>query len=126
MTANSALRPDRRRLFDCVRLRVIKAVELFKHLQTVRKVFPFLLLSCLALAYGIIVDPATGHHGIPCLWKTVFGVTCPGCGLTRAWAFLLRGRWREAGEMNRLIFPLLLVYVGHFVSSLARSTRQVL
>jgi hypothetical protein len=92
-------------------------------MQTVRKILPILVVPCVALAYGIAVDPLTGHHGIPCLWKILFGVSCPGCGLSRAWAFLIRGHLREAGEMNWLIFPLLLAYARQLIVALARSTR---
>jgi hypothetical protein len=89
-----------------------------------RKIAALLAVPCLALVYGILVDPETGRHGIPCLWKTLFGVTCPGCGLTRAWAFLLRGRWHEAARMNWLIFPLIVVYALHVVHTLVRSTQN--
>ena len=33
---------------------------------------------------------------------------CPGCalcGLSRAFSFASRGEWRDAGELNRLVFP---------------------
>ncbi len=63
------------------------------------------------LAYGIAVRPSDGHNGIPCLWRTVFGFTCPGCGLSRAWAFFVRGHWLEAGKMNWRIFPVVFVFL---------------
>lgn len=64
------------------------------------------------LAYGLIVDPETGQRGIPCLWKALFGFECPGCGLSRAGALLVRGRFAEAVHTNWLIFPFVLVW-GH-------------
>jgi Protein of unknown function (DUF2752) len=67
------------------------------------------------LAYGLIVDPDTGRNGIPCLWKTLFGFNCPGCGLSRAGALLLHGRLREAVTMNWLIVPFVIVWVRHFM-----------
>jgi Protein of unknown function (DUF2752) len=57
------------------------------------------------LAYALIVDPDTGYRGIPCVWKNLFGFECPGCGLSRAGALLLRGRVHEAVHSNWLIFP---------------------
>jgi hypothetical protein len=85
-----------------------------------RKVLPLLVVPCLAIAYGLLVRPETGQYGIPCLWKTLFGVQCPGCGLTRAWAFLLRGEWRRAAQMNWLIFPVVLIYSGHLAVAWSR------
>lgn len=61
------------------------------------------------LAYGSIVDPDTGNGGVPCLWRTLFGFECPGCGLSRAGALLLRGRFPEAAHANWLIFPFIWV-----------------
>jgi hypothetical protein len=63
------------------------------------------LIITALLAYGLMVNPETGHGGIPCLWKTLFGFECPGCGLSRAGALLLRGRVQEAARANWLIFP---------------------
>jgi hypothetical protein len=99
---------------------------LANRIQLARNMLPELVLPCLALVYGLVVNPSTGTHGIPCLWKTFFGVSCPGCGLSRAWAFLIRGHWREAGEMNWLIFPLLVVYARHLVIAFVRSSKSIL
>jgi hypothetical protein len=92
-------------------------------MSTARKITLLLAIPCLALVYGLVVDPETGRHGIPCLWKTLFGITCPGCGLTRAWAMLLRGRWHEAARMNWLIYPVVVVYLEHLVRALIRTTK---
>jgi hypothetical protein len=37
-----------------------------------------------------------------CIWKTLLGVPCPGCGLTRGVCFLMHGRWTEAIGFNPL------------------------
>jgi hypothetical protein len=66
-------------------------------------------------SYGLLVDPDKGTGGIPCLWKTLFGINCPGCGLSRAGAFLLRGRFAEAARMNWLIFPFAIVVLWKYV-----------
>lgn len=34
--------------------------------------------------------------GWPCPFKAVFGIPCPGCGLSTACTQLLRGQWRES------------------------------
>lgn len=61
------------------------------------------------LIYGAMIDPATGDGGIPCLWRLCFGLTCPGCGLSRAVALLTRGQLDEAVAMNWMILPVVLI-----------------
>jgi hypothetical protein len=99
-------------------------LKLQNHTQTTREILTVLAVPLLAVAYGLLVNPETGRHGVPCLWKTLTGHNCPGCGLTRAWAFLLRGRWHEAGNMNWLIFPSVVVYASHIALALARSAER--
>ena len=51
---------------------------------------------------------------IPCLWKTLFHVDCPGCGLSRAFTDIVRFDFNAAYQNNKLIFivlPILLVYM---------------
>jgi hypothetical protein len=67
------------------------------------------------LMYLGMVDPETGDGGIPCLWKTLCGFSCPGCGLSRAGALLLHGRFVEAAEMNWLVFPIAAVSVRNYL-----------
>jgi hypothetical protein len=73
--------------------------------------------------YGLFIDPDTGEGGIACLWETLFGVDCPGCGLSRAGALLLRGRFEEAARMNGLIFPFAVVLTSKWVTQLWRMAR---
>jgi hypothetical protein len=65
------------------------------------------------LSYGLLTDPDTGAGGLPCLWRTLFGIECPGCGLSRAGALLLRGRVHDAAMMNWCIFPVVAVLAFH-------------
>jgi Protein of unknown function (DUF2752) len=74
-----------------------------------------LLLLPALVVYGLIVDPVSGHGGIPCIWKLCFGLNCPGCGLSRADALLLQGRLAEATASNWLIIPVWLVALRAFV-----------
>lgn len=52
-------------------------------------VFGFMTLDCI----------------LGCPIYNIFGVTCPGCGLTRAWLSFLRGDWRQALNYHLLFFP---------------------
>lgn len=34
------------------------------------------------------------------------GIPCPGCGISRATAYFLTGRWQQAWQMNPMVFPI--------------------
>ncbi|MCJ7465112.1 MAG: DUF2752 domain-containing protein [Maribacter sp.] len=44
---------------------------------------------------------------LPCFTKKIFGIECPGCGLQRAVAFLLHGKFEAAFHIYPAIYPLL-------------------
>lgn len=67
------------------------------------------------IIYGMVVDPLTGHGGIPCLWRLCFDLTCPGCGLSRADAFLVQGSIRQAIAQNCLILPVWAAAIHSFL-----------
>ena len=41
-----------------------------------------------------------------CPMVIVCGLPCPGCGLSRAALCVLTGRWRQAWQLNPMIFPI--------------------
>ena len=41
---------------------------------------------------------------IPCIWKSILGFNCPGCGLTTAFISLMELNLNHAFEANWLIF----------------------
>ena len=55
---------------------------------------------------------------IPCIWKTLFGIPCPGCGLTRAFRLIFQFRFLEAEQTNILSIPLFLCIIIVFITSL--------
>jgi hypothetical protein len=65
------------------------------------------LLACAGIA-GIAVlfffDPATAGFYPPCLFRTVFGTQCPGCGSLRAAHQLLHGNVAAAWALNKTVF----------------------
>ena len=65
-----------------------------------------------AAAAGLqVFDPLDGE-GIPCPFHAVTGLHCPGCGMTRAAALLLRGDVAGAAAHNVLLFPVLVIAVA--------------
>ena len=57
-----------------------------------------------------------------CIWKKLFGLRCPGCGLTRGVCFLVHGRWAEAISFN----PLSLLAVGILAFNALRGAYEIL
>jgi len=64
-----------------------------------------LLLEGIATLQVALV--ATGLGGWQCPVRTVLGIPCPGCGLTRAMVLLLRGEW-QAALSTHIFAPLFL------------------
>lgn len=77
----------------------------------------FMLALCgTVVLLAVIMTPSTGflHLGplrIPelCSWRRLFGVSCPGCGLTRSFVFMGHGAFAAAWEMNKLGPPLFIL-----------------
>jgi hypothetical protein len=36
----------------------------------------------------------------PCSMRVVFGIRCPGCGMTTSWAHFTRGQWLQSWQVN--------------------------
>ena len=68
------------------------------------RVTAFLAGAGIASIAGIAVlfffDPATAGFYPPCLFKTMFGAPCPGCGSLRAMHQLLHGNVAAAWSLN--------------------------
>ena len=52
------------------------------------------------IAVLFFFDPAVAGFYPPCLFKTVFGAECPGCGSLRAAHQLLHGNFAAAWALN--------------------------
>ena len=71
-----------------------------------------LLLAAAAAVVIFCFDPATAGFYPPCLFNTVLGTACPGCGSLRALHQLLHGNFAAAWELNRVLviaMPLALI-----------------
>ncbi len=81
-----------------------EATTLAKRRRTANALFAVALLLCGVL----LIDPPTQTSVYPgCPIHEYFGILCPGCGATRAFAALLRGRFGEAMRFNALFVSLL-------------------
>ncbi len=47
---------------------------------------------------------------LPCISKQLLGMDCPGCGLQRSVAFLLKGEFIEAFKMYPAIYTIILLF----------------
>jgi len=112
LRSDSALRPRRdtgRSLLLCVRTRFA---------QTARAGVGGTSAVLAIAAVGIVLflfDPATAGFYPPCLFKSLFGWPCPGCGSLRALHQLLHGRLAAAWELNRnvvIALPLAAILEG--------------
>jgi len=48
---------------------------------------------------------------IPCLFKKIFNIPCPACGITRAFKLILNLKIVESFSYNILAFPLLIILI---------------
>ena len=71
------------------------------------------VLLCAGLLYAVFAS-RTGIR-VPCLFYTLTGLKCPGCGVTRMCTALLHGDLSEAFRQNRAV--LLLLPVGVYTAA---------
>jgi hypothetical protein len=74
------------------------------------------LLLCGAAQATLV---SAGWPGWPCPVQQGLGLPCPGCGLSRALAALLRGEWQAALAIHPFVFLLLLFFAFVAVGALA-------
>jgi hypothetical protein len=70
-----------------------------------------LIIATLVLVASLLLDVKSGAVHLPvaalplpplCMSKELFGMDCPGCGLTRSFVHLAHGRWTESWQAHRL------------------------
>ncbi len=68
------------------------------------------------------------YSGIGCVWRHLFGITCPGCGMTRAYISLLKGDISAAFGYHFMFWsvPILLIYVFFGEKLLIKTFHKIL
>jgi hypothetical protein len=70
-------------------------------------------MACAVIALSLLLLVRSDDHAafrflpdwpipVSCPSQAIFGVDCPGCGLTRSFVFLAHGDWQHAWEKHRL------------------------
>jgi len=60
-----------------------------------------------------------------CVWKAKLNRECPGCGLTRSFLLIARGRFEDASAMNRAGPPLYAAFTANGVVLMAWLARRI-
>jgi hypothetical protein len=61
-------------------------------------------LGLLGLGFFHFWTPVGGASTSICLFRRTLGLPCPGCGMTRAFAHLAKGEWRQAAADHPFSF----------------------
>ena len=84
-----------------------------------------LLLVPAAVIVASRLLPTGWESPVPfCLVKTLTGLDCPGCGMTRAFLFISRGRFADAVALNPASIPAYLIVAGMAVTGIVRIVRN--
>jgi len=72
-----------------------------------------IILLVLLIVYFFVAYSVMNHYNISCVFKEIFGVPCPGCGMTRAFLSLMKLDIYGAFRHNIVIFfiPYVFMYV---------------
>lgn len=75
-----------------------------------KKLIIGIILISLGIFYLKVISPVFQIH-IPCVFKKITGLDCPGCGMTRAALAILDGDFYQAFRFNMLVFILAPIYL---------------
>ncbi len=64
------------------------------------------------------------EHQLPCLFKSVFHVDCPGCGFQRSGIALLKGNPCQSMQLYPALIPMLLFFIFLFLNQKFRFTNS--
>lgn len=69
----------------------------------------FVLAAAASAAFGLAVV-----SGMGCIWHRLFGIICPGCGMTRAVVALINGDITAAFYYHPMVWslPIIIIYIA--------------
>jgi len=77
--------------------------DLKKDLKTFLKISPYLIIYLFIFQY---------FFGTICIFDGLFGMPCPGCGLSRSFIFLIKGNIKESLNYHAMLIPTIL-FLGY-------------
>jgi hypothetical protein len=84
-----------------------------------------LLLVPAAILAAARLLPAGWESPVPlCLIKSLTGLACPGCGMTRAFLLIGHGRFADAAATHPASLPAYAIVAGLAVAGIARIVRN--
>lgn len=82
-------------------------------------------IAIVALILYTVISNLLFHAFCPLI--ILSGVPCPGCGISRATVCFLTGRWKQAWQLNPMVFPIMTaaVYFGWNRYMLGRQAKGI-
>ena len=87
--------------------------------QEIRSLIIFILI----ILFTYLIYYLFTGNGIPCIFKKLTGLYCPGCGITRMFLSLLRLDIYQAFRYNPLVFILLVSYIFFTIIDLVKYSK---
>ena len=87
-----------------------------------QEISSLIIFILIILVTYLIYYSFTGN-GIPCMFKKLTGLYCPGCGITRMFLSLLRFDIYQAFRYNPLVFILLATYLFYIIIDLVKYSK---
>ncbi len=95
-------------------------------LRSLGKIGLYLLLP---LVFTVVPTSWFESRRPVCLIRNLFGVSCPGCGMTRAISCVFHGQFKRALEYNKLVVVVLLLlchaWLGTVMAEYKRLCREL-
>lgn len=82
-----------------------------------------LIIFILIILITYLIYYSFTGNGIPCMFKKLTGLYCPGCGITRMFLSLLRFDIYQAFRYNPLVFILLATYLFYIIIDLVKYSK---
>ncbi len=77
------------------------------------------------LTLAVIPTDVLARGPTICVWKNLYGIDCPTCGMTRAFSSVLHGNFTHAFGYNKLVVVFFPVYCGLLLREAARLVRRL-